>query len=64
MELLEHKSEKLGTHHGGSERIESAEAEAQRTLGRNGPTRLGAGLIGATTESGCGENENRPETEG
>jgi len=30
MELLEHKSEKVGTHHGGSERIESAEAKAQR----------------------------------
>ena len=33
MELLEQMSEKLGTHHVGSERIESAKATAQRIVG-------------------------------
>jgi hypothetical protein len=33
MALLEHISEKLGTHHGGNERIESAEDKAQRIVG-------------------------------
>jgi hypothetical protein len=44
MELLEHKSEKLGTHHGDGERIESAEAKPQRIVGGgNGPPRLERG---------------------
>ena len=33
MELLEQISEKLSTHHGGSERIQSAEDKAQRIEG-------------------------------
>jgi putative transposase len=33
MELLEQMSEKLGVHHGGSERLESAEAKARRIVG-------------------------------
>jgi len=33
MDLLEQRNEKLGTHHGGSGRIESAEDKAQRIVG-------------------------------
>jgi hypothetical protein len=40
MELLEQGSERLGAHHGGNERIESAEDKAERIPGRNGPTQL------------------------
>ena len=44
MEFLEQVSEKLGTHHGGSERTESSEAKAQSIVrGGNGPTRLERG---------------------
>jgi hypothetical protein len=42
MELREQMSEKLGMHHGGSERIESAEAKAQSIVGEEMARRGGS----------------------